>query len=184
MSLADRLDQARRSQPEAPNGHDAKDGSKPAVVRVRDPFAAVKASVHQALLDSLGPQLQLGLLQVRVVQLRTQGVQQRLVDAGLHRRERVTDPYHRRLRPILGVVPIGRLRLRTSGLVQAVGETHHFTPLRNMRISRRGCCDERPIFANDSSESWAPERFGAEGLSRYWSAKARSASDTGCPGLR
>src|SRR5680860_1769406 len=57
MSLADRLDQARRSQPEAPNGHDAKDGSKPAVVRVRDPFAAVKASVHQALLDSLGPQL-------------------------------------------------------------------------------------------------------------------------------
>ena len=57
MSLADRLDQARRSQPSEPNGHESKDGSKPAVVRVRDPFAAVKASVHQALLDSLGPQL-------------------------------------------------------------------------------------------------------------------------------
>ena len=58
MSLADRLDQARRSsQPAAPNGHDGQDGAKPEVVRIRDPFAGVKASVHQALLDSLGPQL-------------------------------------------------------------------------------------------------------------------------------
>lgn len=54
MSLADRLDSVRRSQQPAANDHGA---AAPDRVRVVDPFAAVKASVHQALLDSLGPQL-------------------------------------------------------------------------------------------------------------------------------
>src|SRR5680860_401493 len=81
MSLADRLDQARRSQPEAPNGHDAKDGSKPAVVRVRDPFAAVKASVHQALLDSLGPQLYDPHLEQAELELRVRQTLQTVIEA-------------------------------------------------------------------------------------------------------
>ncbi|MGO4343453.1 CpaF family protein [Pedococcus sp. 2YAF34] len=58
MSLAERLESVRRSQQAAndaasntpaPSAHERQ--------RVVDPFAAVKASVHQALLDSLGPQL-------------------------------------------------------------------------------------------------------------------------------
>jgi pilus assembly protein CpaF len=57
MSLAERLESVRRAQqaaagdlaPSAPSPHERQ--------RVVDPFASVKASVHQALLDSLGPQL-------------------------------------------------------------------------------------------------------------------------------
>ena len=51
MSLADRLDQARRSAEPAAN--------TPAhsTVTALDPFAKVKESVHQGLIDSLGPQL-------------------------------------------------------------------------------------------------------------------------------
>ena len=52
MSLAERLDQARRS-PERSTAAD----SPIAVVRAPDPFAVVKESVHAALLESLGPQL-------------------------------------------------------------------------------------------------------------------------------
>src|SRR6476619_5158851 len=56
MSLADRLENVRRQQQVAPQ-----DKHNPAAplerARVVDPFAGVKASVHQALLDSLGPQL-------------------------------------------------------------------------------------------------------------------------------
>ena len=52
MSLAERLDQARRS-------HDTEKGleGQHVVVRMLDPFAKVKESVHQGLIDSLGPQL-------------------------------------------------------------------------------------------------------------------------------
>jgi len=57
MSLTDRLDQARRSQPMASNGHEQPAAESLAAARVRDPFARVKASVHQALMESLGPQL-------------------------------------------------------------------------------------------------------------------------------
>ncbi|NYG07704.1 pilus assembly protein CpaF [Phycicoccus badiiscoriae] len=58
MSLAERLESVRRSQQAA----EANAGSQtPAAAherqRVADPFGVVKASVHQALLDSLGPQL-------------------------------------------------------------------------------------------------------------------------------
>jgi pilus assembly protein CpaF len=53
MSLADRLESVRRAQqPVAESAHSVQE--RP---RIIDPFAAVKASVHQALLDSLGPQL-------------------------------------------------------------------------------------------------------------------------------
>jgi pilus assembly protein CpaF len=58
MSLAERLESVRRSQAAV----EVNSGTQtPAAAnerqRVADPFAAVKASVHQALLDSLGPQL-------------------------------------------------------------------------------------------------------------------------------
>jgi pilus assembly protein CpaF len=55
MSLADRLESVRRSQQSATEA-----AATPAAnerPRIIDPFATVKASVHQALLDSLGPQL-------------------------------------------------------------------------------------------------------------------------------
>ncbi len=81
MSLADRLDQARRSQPVAPNGHDAKAGESPAIVRIRDPFAAVKASVHQALLDSLGPQLYDPHLEQAELELRVRQTLQSVIDS-------------------------------------------------------------------------------------------------------
>ena len=52
MSLAERLEQGRRGQVTG-NGHEIKPGPEKPV----DPFAKVKASVHQGLIDSLGPQL-------------------------------------------------------------------------------------------------------------------------------
>src|SRR5450756_3105968 len=81
MSLADRLDQARRSQPEAPNGSATKVGADPAVVRVRDPFAGVKASVHQALLDSLGPQLYDPHLEQAELELRVRQTLQTVIES-------------------------------------------------------------------------------------------------------
>lgn len=58
MSLAERLESVRRSQ----QAVEANSGTQTPATgnerqRIADPFAAVKASVHQALLDSLGPQL-------------------------------------------------------------------------------------------------------------------------------
>src|SRR5450756_1421500 len=81
MSLADRLDQARRSQPSEPNGHDGPVGLKPAIVRVRDPFAGVKASVHQALLDSLGPQLYDPHLEQAELELRVRQTLQTVIES-------------------------------------------------------------------------------------------------------
>jgi pilus assembly protein CpaF len=52
MSLAERLEQGRRNS-EAGKAVAAQSGA----VHVVDPFAKVKASVHQGLIDSLGPQL-------------------------------------------------------------------------------------------------------------------------------
>jgi pilus assembly protein CpaF len=52
MSLAERLEQGRRGQV-TDEGHHTKPGPEKPV----DPFAKVKASVHQGLIDSLGPQL-------------------------------------------------------------------------------------------------------------------------------
>jgi pilus assembly protein CpaF len=58
MNLAERIDSVRRSQQGAaePAAHGGITGTVERS-RIIDPFAAVKASVHQALLDSLGPQL-------------------------------------------------------------------------------------------------------------------------------
>ena len=56
MSLADRLDNVRRGPGHQP-GHEAVTALPLAKHRSRDPWAGVKASVHQALLESLGPQL-------------------------------------------------------------------------------------------------------------------------------
>jgi pilus assembly protein CpaF len=53
MSLADRLESVRRASAVTPQERAAQPGR----ARPIDPFASVKASVHQALLDSLGPQL-------------------------------------------------------------------------------------------------------------------------------
>jgi pilus assembly protein CpaF len=52
MSLAERLEQGRQSR-ETVNGSEP----QPGPVHVVDPYAKVKASVHQGLIDSLGPQL-------------------------------------------------------------------------------------------------------------------------------
>jgi pilus assembly protein CpaF len=57
VSLTDRLEQARRSPPTASSRGEAKPEESPAAARLRDPFAHVKASVHKALMESLGPQL-------------------------------------------------------------------------------------------------------------------------------
>ena len=55
MSLAERLESVRRAQQGAEPASSAPAPHERA--RIVDPFASVKASVHQALLDSLGPQL-------------------------------------------------------------------------------------------------------------------------------
>jgi pilus assembly protein CpaF len=57
MSLTERIEQARGSVPAAQGRHEASAPESAAAAQVRDPFARVKASVHQALMDSLGPQL-------------------------------------------------------------------------------------------------------------------------------
>ena len=56
MSLADRLDSARRSQPVAATEMSGPPGSAPKR-RIVDPFSEVKERVHQALIESLGPRL-------------------------------------------------------------------------------------------------------------------------------
>ncbi len=57
MSLYDRLETVRRNTGGAPVTSSTPSAGLVPTVRRTDPFAAVKASVHQALLDSLGPQL-------------------------------------------------------------------------------------------------------------------------------
>ncbi len=60
MSLYERLETMRRQQSAPANGaagSPAQSGAKRVPTVANDPFAPVKASVHQALLDSLGPQL-------------------------------------------------------------------------------------------------------------------------------
>jgi pilus assembly protein CpaF len=57
MTLAERLEKAQGSPATAQGRHEAAQAETPAAARLRDPFARVKASVHQALMESLGPQL-------------------------------------------------------------------------------------------------------------------------------
>jgi pilus assembly protein CpaF len=89
MSLTDRLEQARRSHAIAPrrshaiapNGQDAAAGAALVVVRIPDPFAAVKAKVHQALMDSLGPQLYDPHLEQAELELRVRQTLQSVIDS-------------------------------------------------------------------------------------------------------
>jgi len=57
VSLTERLEQARGSVPATQSRRESTTAETPAATRLRDPFAQVKASVHQALMESLGPQL-------------------------------------------------------------------------------------------------------------------------------
>ncbi len=59
MSLADRLAQAQldRGTPAAANGTANADGQRKRIHSTEDPFAAVKLSVHQRLVTSIGPKL-------------------------------------------------------------------------------------------------------------------------------
>jgi pilus assembly protein CpaF len=57
VSLTERLEQARGSVPTTQSRRESTTAKTTAAARLRDPFAQVKASVHQALMESLGPQL-------------------------------------------------------------------------------------------------------------------------------
>jgi pilus assembly protein CpaF len=77
MNLNERLEQSRGRQPE--RGQDNVSPLDPG--RRRDPFAAVKAGVHQALLQSLGPQLYDPHLQQSDLELRVRQTLQTVIDA-------------------------------------------------------------------------------------------------------
>jgi pilus assembly protein CpaF len=81
MSLAERLERARRSQPNAPKGNESPAAKGPAQARISDPFAHVKASVHQALMDSLGPQLYDPHLEQSELELRVRQTLQSVINS-------------------------------------------------------------------------------------------------------
>jgi pilus assembly protein CpaF len=82
MSLTDRLEQARRSsQPTTPNGHESPGHARSAAPRPVDAFAHVKASVHQALMESLGPQLYDPHLEQSDLELRVRQTLQSVINA-------------------------------------------------------------------------------------------------------
>ena len=82
MSLADRLDSVRRSQlpvsrTESAPPRGASTGHLPRLV---DPFMSVKASVHQALMESLGPQLYDPRLEQSELEARVRQTLQSVID--------------------------------------------------------------------------------------------------------
>jgi len=81
MSLTDRLDQARRAAPTSSSRHEAATAESPAAARLRDPLARVKASVHQALMDSLGPQLYDPHLEQSELELRVRQTLQTVINS-------------------------------------------------------------------------------------------------------
>jgi pilus assembly protein CpaF len=82
VSLTDRLEQARRSsQPTAPTGHESPGHVRPGAVRAVDAFAHVKATVHQALMESLGPQLYDPHLEQSELELRVRQTLQSVINA-------------------------------------------------------------------------------------------------------
>src|SRR5450631_2897994 len=82
MSLTDRLEQARRSsQPTAQTGHESQGHVRPGAVRAVDAFAHVKATVHQALMESLGPQLYDPHLEQSELELRVRQTLQSVINA-------------------------------------------------------------------------------------------------------
>ena len=81
MSLADRLESVRRSsQPVEPSTGGSANGHGHDRVRIVDPFSAVKAGVHQALLDSLGPQLYDPHLDQRELESKVRHTLQEVID--------------------------------------------------------------------------------------------------------
>jgi pilus assembly protein CpaF len=80
MSLTERLDQARGSSPTALSRHESST-ENPAEARHRDPLAAVKASVHQALMESLGPQLYDPHLEQSELELRVRQTLQSVINS-------------------------------------------------------------------------------------------------------
>jgi len=81
MTLADRLDQARGSPPRVQSRGGSAAPESSAAARLRDPFARVKASVHQALMDSLGPQLYDPHLEQSELELRVRQTLQSVINS-------------------------------------------------------------------------------------------------------
>jgi len=83
VSLADRLDSARRAQ-QPVNSAEASSAAvqRPVatVTRVADPFSSVKGSVHRALLESLGPQLYDPRLEQSELEARVRQTLQTVID--------------------------------------------------------------------------------------------------------
>jgi pilus assembly protein CpaF len=81
MSLTDRLQQARGTPPPPERRRDSATVETPAAARLRDPFAHVKASVHQALMESLGPQLYDPHLEQSELELRVRQTLQSVINS-------------------------------------------------------------------------------------------------------
>ena len=81
MSLAERIEQARGSSPTTQGRHESTAPESAAAARLRDPFAKVKASVHQALMDSLGPQLYDPHLEQSELELRVRQTLQSVINS-------------------------------------------------------------------------------------------------------
>jgi pilus assembly protein CpaF len=81
MSLTERLEQARGAQPTTPVGREPAAGESVSAPRPIDPFAKVKASVHQALMDSLGPQMYDPHLEQSELELRVRQTLQSVINS-------------------------------------------------------------------------------------------------------
>ncbi len=81
MSLTERIEQARGTPPQGPGGRESATAETPAAARLRDPFAHVKASVHQALMESLGPQLYDPHLEQSELELRVRQTLQSVINS-------------------------------------------------------------------------------------------------------
>jgi pilus assembly protein CpaF len=81
MTLTDRLEQARATAPTTQGRHDSAVTESPAAARLRDPFSQVKASVHQALMESLGPQLYDPHLEQSELELRVRQTLQSVINS-------------------------------------------------------------------------------------------------------
>ena len=81
MSLTERIEQARGSSPTTQGRYESTAPESAAAARLRDPFAKVKASVHQALMDSLGPQLYDPHLEQSELELRVRQTLQSVINS-------------------------------------------------------------------------------------------------------
>src|SRR5512133_2852942 len=81
MSLADRLDSLRQAQQPALTQPAPTAPRQNARQAAQDPFASVKASVHQALLESLGPKLYDPHLEESELATRVRHTLQEVIDA-------------------------------------------------------------------------------------------------------